>query len=53
MTECTTKFRNWKSLILELGERFDHLNLDGIDNDTDLDDALEYFVTNVNEVLEM
>ena len=53
MTECTTKFRNWKKVsILVLGERFDQLNWDGIGNDTDLDDALEYFVTNVNEVLE-
>ena len=37
---------------LELGERFDQLNWDGIDDNTDLDDPLEYFVTKVNEVLE-
>ena len=52
MTECTTKFRNWKKVsMLELGDRFDQLNWDGIDDDTDLDDILEYFVTKVNEVL--
>ena len=49
MTECITKFRNWKNVsTLELGERFDQLNKDGIDDNTDL----EYFVTKVNEVLE-
>ena len=37
---------------MELGERSDQINWDGIDNNTDLDDALEYFVTKVNEVLE-
>ena len=37
---------------MKLGERFDQLNWDGIDNDTDLNNALEYFVTKVNEVLE-
>ena len=43
MTEYTTKFRNWKKVsILELGEQFDQLNWDGIDDDTDLDDVLEY-----------
>ena len=53
MTECTTKFRNWKKVsTLELGERFDQLNWDGIDDNTDLDTALEYFVTKVNGVLE-
>ena len=53
MAECTTKFRKWKKVSkLELGERFDQLNWDGIDNNTDLDDALEYFATKVKEVLE-
>ena len=33
-------------------KRFDQLNWDGIDDDTDLDDALEHFVTKVNEVLQ-
>ena len=47
------KFRNWKKItILELGETFNQLNWERIDNDTDLDDSLEYFVTKVNEVLE-
>ena len=53
MIECATKFRNWKKVsILELGEKLYQLNWDGIDNDTDLDDALEYFVTKLNEALE-
>ena len=37
---------------MELGGQFDQLNWDGIDDDIDLDDALEYFVTKVNGVLE-
>ena len=50
---CTTKFRNWKKVsTLELGERFDQLNWDGIDDEPNLDDALEYFVIKVNGVLE-
>ena len=53
MTECTTKFRNWKKVsTLELGERFDQLYWDGIYDNIDLGNALEYFVTKVNEVLE-
>ena len=54
MTECTTKFRNCKKVsTLELGERFDQLNSDGKDDDTDLDDALEYFVTKVMKCLKI
>ena len=53
MTECTTKFRNWKKVsTLELGKRFNQLNWDRIDDDIDLDDTLEYFVTYINGVLE-
>ena len=53
MTECTTKFRNWKKVsTFELGERLDQLNWVGIDDDPDLDDALGYFVMKVNEVFE-
>ena len=47
------KISDWKKVsTLELGERFDQLSWDGIDEDTILDDALEYFVTKVSEVLE-
>ena len=53
ITECTKKFRNWKKVsTLELGERFNQPNWDGIDDDINLDGALEYFVTKVNGVLE-
>ena len=37
---------------MELGERFNQLNWDGIHDNIDLDDALDYFVTKVNGVLE-
>ena len=54
MTECTTKFRNWKKVsTLELGERIDQLNWDGIDDDTNLDYVLEYFVTKSMECLKI
>ena len=44
VTECTTKFRNWKKVsTLELGERFNQLNWDEIADDIHLDDALQYF----------